>query len=476
MSDPFADRDQFAEIIRVVSDEARSYLEGLTDAPLRSGNADQVAESFTEPIVEDGKGWSDALQTLLTDGVEAHVRSSGPRFFHFVIGGVTPAAFGADWITTLLDQNPGLWIGSPLGSQLEAVGIDWLKDLFDLPSEWAGTLTTGGTMANFVSLAAGRRWWGLEHGRDIDEGGFSSLPAVPVFSSGHIHASAIKVLGMLGIGRSTVQSFSADATGRVDLDALEAALKELRGAPSIIVANAGEVNSGDFDPIDRMVDLAEKYRAWVHVDGAFGLFARISPRTKHLTAGAERAHSVSADGHKWLNVPYDCGFAFVRDPELLRGLFASTASYLTGLDDPRPNLGFTSPEASQRARGLTVWATLRAYGRNGYREMVERHLDLAQRVAERVDRAPDLERLADVQLNIVCFRFHPEGLDEDRLDSLNRKIGEEILTDGRVYVGTTLYAGRVAFRPAIVNWRTTEQDVDLLVDVVREIGNRLIQS
>ncbi|MDQ3986843.1 MAG: aminotransferase class I/II-fold pyridoxal phosphate-dependent enzyme [Actinomycetota bacterium] len=476
MTDPVVDLDQLPEVVRVVSEEARGYLEGLTAAPLRSANADQIAESFAEPIPEDGKGSGEALQTLLTEGVAAHVRSGGPRFFHFVIGGVTPAAFGADWITTLLDQNPGLWVASPLGAQLETIGLEWLKDLFDLPPQWGGTLTTGGTMANYVSLAAARRWWGLEHGKDIDEEGFSSLPSVPVFSSGYIHASAVKVLGMLGIGRSRVRSFSSDATGRLDLDALEAALKELKGAASIIVANAGEVNAGDFDPIERMVDLAEKYGAWIHVDGAFGLFARITPRTKQLTAGVERAQSVSADGHKWLNVPYDCGFAFVHDRDLLRGLFASTASYLTGLDDPRPNLGFISPEASQRARGLTVWATLRAYGRNGYREMVERHLDLAQRVADRVDEAPDLERMADVPLNIVCFRFHPEGLDEDELDAVNRRISEEILTDGRVYVGRTLYAGRVAFRPAIVNWRTTEQDVDLLVDVVREIGNRLIQT
>jgi glutamate/tyrosine decarboxylase-like PLP-dependent enzyme len=223
-----------------------------------------------------------------------------------------------------------------------------------------------------------------------------------------------------------------------------------------------------------MADLAEEHGAWLHVDGAFGLFAALSPRTSHLLAGLERAHSVSADGHKWLNVPYDTGFTFAREPELLDQAFAISAAYLTTPGD-RANLMHRTPESSQRGRGIAVWATLRAYGREGYREMVERHLDLAQRVAARVDEAPDLERLAEVPLNIVCFRYHPEGTDDpSELDAMNRRIGEEILTDGRVYVGTTTYEGKVAFRPAIVNWRTREQDVDLLVDVIRELGARLL--
>jgi glutamate/tyrosine decarboxylase-like PLP-dependent enzyme len=232
------------------------------------------------------------------------------------------------------------------------------------------------------------------------------------------------------------------------------------------------VNAGEFDPIPAMADLAEKHGAWLHVDGAFGLFAALSPRTRHLVEGVERAHSVSADGHKWLNVPQDCGFTFVRDRELLAGPFSVSAAYLA-TESQRPNLAYVAPESSQRARGIAVWATLRAYGREGYREIVEHHLDLAQRIASRVDDAPDLERLAEVPLNIVCFRYHPPGMDdEEALDDLNRRIGRDILDDGRVYVGTTLYEGKVAFRPAIVNWRSREEDVDLLVDVVRELGSR----
>ena len=278
---------------------------------------------------------------------------------------------------------------------------------------------------------------------------------------------------MLGIGRGSVQTFSRDAAGRLDLDALADALTALDGAPAILIANAGDVNTGDFDPIDAMADLAKEHGAWLHVDGAFGLFARVTPEAAHLTEGVDRADSVIADGHKWLNVPYDCGFAFLRDETRLPPVFHATAAYLPEHDPDRPNFGLMGPESSRRARSLAVWATLRAYGRAGYREMVERHLALARRVAEKVDAASDLERLADVPLNVVCFRFRPFGFPEEELDALNERLGEAVIADGRVYVGTTRYDGKIAFRPAFVNWRTREEDVDLLVDVIRELGARL---
>jgi glutamate/tyrosine decarboxylase-like PLP-dependent enzyme len=253
---------------------------------------------------------------------------------------------------------------------------------------------------------------------------------------------------------------------------LERELRALNGAPSIIIGNAGEVNAGDFDPIETLADLAEEYGAWYHVDGAFGLFARVSPKSEHLARGAERAHSVCVDGHKWLNVPYDCGFGFVSDTGLLSRAFAYTADYLVQPDDPQPNFGVLGPESSRRSRSLAVWATLRAYGRQGYQEMVEGHLSLAQHLARLVDDAPDLERLAAVPLNIVCFRYNPGGLSDEELDRLNERLGGAILTDGRVYAGTTLYEGAVALRPAISNWRTRQEDIELLVRVVRELGER----
>lgn len=457
----------------LISAEAKRYLAGVAERPLRAENADDAADSFAGSLPEEGGGALEPLRKLVEDGPDASITSAGGRFFHFVIGGATPAGLAADWFASALDQNAASWVTSPLATRLELITIDWLKDLFRLPQEWGGVLTTGATMANFVCLAAARRWWGESHGVDVDEQGLAGLPAPPVFSSGYLHSSSYKSLGMLGIGQETVQILSRDGVGRLDLPALREALSSLAGAPAILIGNAGEVNAGDFDPIAELAELAEAHGAWLHVDGAFGLFARLSPRTSHLAEGVERAHSATADGHKWLNVPHDCGFAFLRDAAPLSRIFGVTAAYLPGLDDPRPTLAYSTPEGSRRARSFATWATLRAYGRRGYREMVERHLDLAQRLAARIDQAPDLERLADVPLNIVCFRYRPEGAGEEELDALNARLGEAVLADGRVYVGTTRYEARVAFRPAIVNWRTGPEDVDLLVEVVRELGAQL---
>ncbi len=470
MADPLREKARVADALRYISDEAARYLTTIDERRVRTAGADEALSRFGGALPDDGIGAMPALEELVAAS-DAALGSAGARFFHWVIGGGTPAALAADWFTSAIDQNAFAYDSSPLGTRVETVALDWLKDLFGIPASWGGVLTTGATMANFVGLAAARRWWAERHGVDVDERGFARLPAPPVLSSGYIHVSATKALAMLGMGRATVRRLSRDDAGRLDLGALEAALRELRGAPAIVVANAGEVNAGDFDPLARMADLAERFGAWLHVDGAFGLFAAVSPRTRHLVEGIERARSVISDAHKWLNVPYDCGFAFVREPALLPGAFALGAAYL-----PSEGVmyGLLGPEASRRARGLAVWATLRAYGRRGHREMVERHLDLAQRVARAVDATPDLERLADVPLNIVCFRVHPPGLnDEARLDELNTRIGAAVLEDGRVYVGTTRYRGKVAFRPAIVNWRTTEADVDLMVDVVRELSARL---
>ena len=445
-------RDEEESALSYVLEAARRYLAELDDSPVLPARGGR----FGGGLPEDGAGAVAAMEELV-DAADVATRSSGPRFFHFVTGGTTPAALGADWLTSLLDQNSFSAVSSPYGSQLEDVAIRWLLDLFELPADWSGVLTTGATMANFAGLASARRWWAEQHGVDLDERGFAGLPAVPVFSSEYVHASARKALAMLGIGRDSVQV--------VDADELDRSLRGLGGAPSIVIGNAGDVNTGDFDPIDRLADLAEKHGAWLHVDGAFGLFARITPRAAALAGGIERAHSVIADGHKWLNVPYDCGFAFVREGRYLRPPFQLTAAYLPS--DERP-----APEASRRARSLAVWATLRAYGRSGYRAMVEQHLDLAERLSERVDAEPELERLAETKLNIVCFRFRPEGLSEEELDELNLALGQDVLEDGRVFFGTTRYRGKTAFRPAIVNWRTEEGDSDLIVEVLLELGRK----
>lgn len=467
MRDPSTAEDALPAL-ELVLEHARTYLAQL-DGPVRAPGADEAARSFDGRLPEQGNGTLAVVRQLLERGTEAHVRSGGPRFFHWVIGGSTPAALAADWFTTLIDQNAGAWDASPLASQLETISLAWLQELFGLPATWGGVLTTGATTANFTALAAARQWFGGQHGVDIAAHGLAGLPPIPVLTSGFVHVASLKALAMLGLGRNNVTRCQADDTGRLDLAALELELKRLDGAPTIVIANAGEVNAGHFDPISEMSVLAHEHRAWLHVDGAFGLFARVSPRTAALAEGVERADSVISDGHKWLNVPHDCGFAFVRDPALLTAVFSAAASYLPDEEV----FAFRAPELSRRARSLAVWATLAAYGRSGYRAIVERSLDIASHVAEEVEAAPDLELLAPAPLNVVCFRYRPSHFPADELDELNLAIGRAVLTDGRVYVGTTRWAGTVGFRPAFVNWRTTTSDADLMLETVRDLGRRL---
>jgi glutamate/tyrosine decarboxylase-like PLP-dependent enzyme len=473
MADPILERDQLSDVLAQVADAARDYLGRVDQLPAGgSAKRDEASNHFVGALPEDGDGSLATVTSLLTYGVEAATNSAGPRFFHFVTGGSTPAALAADWLTSTLDNNAGLWVSSPLGSKLEQVAITWLKDLFQLPRSWGGVLTTGATMSNFTALAAARQWWGQEHGRNIAEHGMSGLPAVPVLASGFIHASAKKALSMLGIGHEVVQSLTGDAIGTIDLTALEAALVALKGAPAIVIATAGEVNAGGFDPIAAMAELAHRHHAWLHVDGAFGLFARVSPLTADLAEGVDLADSVIADGHKWLNVPYDCGFAFCRDARLLNAVFGMNAPYFPATEADHPDFLYLAPEMSRRARSLAVWATLAAYGRSGYRAMVERHVALAKRLADQIGASSDFELLAEPRLNVVCFRYRPAGSPDGDLDQINRQLGQAVIADGTVYFGTTVYAGKVAFRPAIANWRTTERDVDTILDVLRRLAGR----
>jgi glutamate/tyrosine decarboxylase-like PLP-dependent enzyme len=469
-------REELQDVIELVSREAAAYLAGLDDRPARSKGVREALPSFEEPLPHDGSGAVKALTTLIDQGLEASVATAGPRSFHFVIGGTTPAALGADWLTSTLDQMVYAWVASPLATRLEQISLKWLQEMFGLPMDWGGVMTTGATMANFVCLAAARQWYGEQVGLDIAEDGIKGLSALRVFSSGIIHPSDIKVLSMLGMGRSSVERLAVDETGAFDLRGLEKSLVDSKGAPAIIIAVAGEPNAGLFDPVEELASLAEEHNAWLHVDGAFGLFAALSPEYASLVKGIDRAQSVAVDGHKWLNVPYDCGFAFVNDVELMGKSFAHSAEYLPDPSDPEPVLGSLAPEMSRRARSFTVWATLKAYGVRGIRKMVDGNIEMTQYLSQLVDDFPDLELLAEAPLNVVCFRFNPGGLPEERLNQINRELGATLLEDGRVFVGTTTYRGHVGLRPAIVNWRTRRVDIELLVQVVRELGASIIQG
>ncbi|MCM4078837.1 pyridoxal phosphate-dependent decarboxylase family protein [Paractinoplanes hotanensis] len=462
-----------SDLLGQVHAAAGAYLASLSGRAVQDPAALSLLAELGGPLPESGGDPAEVIERLLRVGTAAGTASSGPRFFHFVTGGVTPAALAADWTAALLDQNAFSKISSPFAHEVETVALGWLRDLFGLPESWGGALVGSATFANFTSLGCATHWWGFQHGIDTAADGLAELPRMPVLSSGYVHASARKALQMLGHGRNAVMVCARDGVGRIDLGLMRRHLDSLKGAPAVLIANAGEVNAGDFDPVAEFAGLAEEFGCWLHVDGAFGLFAALSPRTAPLVDGIDRAHSIAADAHKWLNVPYESGFALVRDQARLGAAFGMPgAAYLPGPGDPASGYALYGPESSRRARSLPIWATLAAYGKAGHREMVERHLDLAQHLAARVDAAPELERLADVKLCIVCFRARPRGVAD--LDDFNRRLGAALLQDGRVYAGTTVYDGRVALRPAIVNWRTTEADIDLFVDVVRELARKMI--
>lgn len=466
-------RGEGEALIEEIGGHLARALGGLGDRVALPPDAAARLESLPAPLPETGVGASEALRRLFDWNLQAGANTAGPRCFHFVIGGTTPAAHGADLLATAFDALAYTWVTSPVGVSIEVQALAWLKELFGLPAAWPGIMVTGATMANFVGLAAARQWWGARHGVDVAAGGLSGLPVVPVLSSGYVHASILKVLSMLGVGRDALTICRRDDAGRVDLDRLRRELASLDGRPAVVVVTAGEPNTGDLDPVDEMIDLAREHDAWVHVDGAFGLFARLSPRTEHLLRGVERADSVAVDGHKWLNVPYDSGYAFVRDHTLLAEAFRYAADYLPDPADPRPTLGAIGPESSRRARGFATWATLQAYGARGHREIVEHCLDLARYLARRIEESPDLTLASEVVLNVVAFRYDPGDLDDGRVDELNRRLGEALLEDGRFLVGTSKLAGRTILRPAFSNWRTRSSDIDELVAVVRELGSRL---
>lgn len=475
--DPNPDlRQEMQQLIGQLQETLASVLLSTDDRPALATGAAKALVNFREPLPENGCGAGAAIEELVRLNEVAGANTGGPRCYHFVIGGSTPASQAADLLATAYEAITYTWILSPAGVEMERQALDWLKELLGLPATWAGVMVTGATMANFTCLAAARQWWGEQHGVDVSESGLTGLPQMPVLTSGIVHASTLKVLALQGIGRANVQRLARDELGRLDIDAMQRALEALAGQPAIVVVNAGEVNAGEFDPVEDMVDLARQHNCWVHVDGAFGLFAAVSPRTQHLVAGAEKADSATVDGHKWLNVPYDSGYAFVRDYGLMARAFRYSADYLPDEDDARPTPGAIGPESSRRARSFAVWATLKAYGREGHRAIVEHCLDIAQHFSEIVRKTPELELMNDPQLNIVAFRYNPGGMSDSQLDTLNQRLGEAVIEDGRFLVGTSMLGPRTIFRPAFSNWRTREEDVEALASVIVQLGSTMLRA
>jgi glutamate/tyrosine decarboxylase-like PLP-dependent enzyme len=466
-------RREMEELVGELGDSLAKVILETDDRIALPPGSEAALDGFYEPLPDTGSGTQATIDKLLELNSAASGNTGGPKCFHFVIGGSTPAAIAADLLATAYETITYTWVLSPVGVQMEVQALNWLKEMFGLPKAWPGVMVTGATMANFVCLAAARQWWGEQLGIDVSETGLSGVEQMPVLTSGFIHASTLKCIAVQGIGRANVQQFSRDDFGRADLVAMEKALVDLDGKPALVIVNAGEVNAGEFDPVSEMIDLARQHNCWIHVDGAFGMFARVSPRTAHFVEGVEKADSVTVDGHKWLNVPFDSGYAFVRDYGLMARAFRYSADYLPEEDHARPTFGAIGPESSRRGRSFAVWATLKAYGREGHRQIVEHCLDVAQHFAALVEQAPQLELMNNVQLNIVAFRFNPGGMSDEELDEFNQRLGDAVLADGRFLVGTSKIGPRTIFRPAFSNWRTRFSDVEEFAEVVVEVAKAM---
>jgi glutamate/tyrosine decarboxylase-like PLP-dependent enzyme len=424
---------------------ARRYLSGLDDRPVAPGDAALAAlSSFAEALPESPQDPAATLALLDEAGSPATMASAGGRYFGFVVGGSLPVALAASWLATAWDQNAALPVMSPVAARLHEVVTGWLADLLGLPAGTAAAFVTGGSMANTAALTAARDQQLARAGWDVQADGLFGAPELAVVVGEQAHSTVLKALGLVGLGRDRIYRVPADDQGRMRADRLPA---DITG-PAIICAQAGEVNTGAFDPFPEIVAWARPRQAWVHVDGAFGLWARADPSRAALTAGLADADSWAADAHKWLNVPYDCGIALVRRPEDLRRSFASVAGYLP------PDAGFEAmhhtPQASQRARQIEVWAALRTLGRPGVADLVARTCGYARAMAAAL-RDAGLTVLNDVVLNQVLVR----AATDDQTLALVRAVQE----DGTCWCGPTRWDQRPAMRISISGWATTEDDV-----------------
>jgi glutamate/tyrosine decarboxylase-like PLP-dependent enzyme len=411
------------------------------------------------PLPEHSLSPEKVLALLDEIGSPATVATAGPRYFGFVTGGSIPASVAANWLSGAWDQNAAFIVGSPIASVLEEVSLSWIRELLNLSPRWGAGFVTGTTMGNFSALAAARHQVLARAGWDVESEGLFGAPEIRVVVGAEVHASLLKALGLLGLGRERVTTLPVDGKGRMRADALEPRFLE---GPAIVCLQAGNVNTGAFDPIREISRRAREAGAWVHVDGAFGLWAAVSPRTRHFTEGIDEVDSIATDLHKWLNVPYDSGLALYRDPSVARAALAVTAAYLPQTDERTPS-DFT-PEASRRARGVDIWAALLSLGREGIVDLVERCCRHARAFASGLE-AAGFEILNEVELNQVLVSF---GEDER-----TRAVVRAVQRDGTCWCGGSFWQGRAAMRISVSSWATTEEDVEKSLAAIVRVARSL---
>jgi glutamate/tyrosine decarboxylase-like PLP-dependent enzyme len=453
--------DETRDLLRHTADLAIEHLATLDDRPVHAtATPRELRAALGGPLDDEPVAPADVVDALVAGTRAGLVATPGPRYFGFVVGGTLPAALAADWLTSAWDQNAGLVVMSPAAAVVEETAARWLVELFGLPDGASCGFVTGGQMANFTCLAAARHRVLERAGWDVEANGLQGAPRVRVIGGEQRHVTIDASLRLLGLGTAVVP-VRADDQGRMDADHLGDLLRaEPATTPTIVVAQAGNVNTGAFDPFREICDAARESGAWVHVDGAFGLWAATSGATRPLVDGVDGADSWSTDAHKWLNVPYDSGLAIVRDARAQRAAMGATASYLvTATGDDPVDADELTPEFSRRARGFAVYAALRSLGRRGVAELVERCCAHARGFATALAGEPGVEVLNDVELNQVLLRF---GDDDDH----TRAVVARVQDDGTCWLGGTTWRGRAAMRVSVSGWATTPADVDRSVGAI----------
>jgi len=456
------------ELLRRTAELAIDYLSSLPERPVaRQPDVAELRRELATELPEDGQDPRAVIEHLADVGGRAAVAMAGPRYFGFVIGGALPAAVAADWLTSAWDQNAGLYVAGPAASVVEEAVGAWLIDLFGLPPASGFGLVTGCQMAHFTCLAAARQSVLERVGWDATRRGLFGAPEIEVVVGAEAHSTVHTALQYLGLGRDRVRTVRTDEQGRLGARDLAETIRGIpREAPLIVCLQAGNVNTGSFDPIREAVELArEREGTWVHIDGAFGMWAAASPGLAHLVDGIGLADSWATDAHKWLNVPYDSGLAFVADAGVhARAMAPPHAAYLEyGPEQERDEVSWV-PEFSRRARGFTPYAALRTLGRSGIRALVERCCTLARRMAGQLAAADGVEILNDVVLNQVLVRFSPPGGGD--ADAFTRGVIHRVQQDGTLWLSGTTWHGMAAMRISVSNWSTTEADADLSVAAI----------
>lgn len=463
--------DTFAPALNAALQHALTHLNAVDDAPVAAtATLAELRSRFDLPLGAEGIAPERVVDEMVAAAQGGVTGSQGGRFFGWVIGASLPAALAADWMTSAWDQNAGIYAAAPAASVVEEVAGKWLKQLLGLPSTASFALVTGCQMAHVTCLAVARNKLLGDRGWNVVRDGLSGAPPVRVLTSTEVHGTTPRALRLLGMGEACMEKLPADAAGRLPLEVLRAALERQSDRPTIVVLQAGDLHLGAFDDFAALIPLAKQYNAWVHVDGAFGLWAAASSKLRYLLAGVELADSWTTDGHKWLNVPYDSGYAFLADPVAHRAAMSQRSAYIAHAEDARDQIDWT-PEFSRRGRGFATYAAIRQLGRSGVEQMVDRCCAMAAAMVNGMGALPGVEVLAQPQINQGMVRFLDPAADagDTQHDAFTDRVIADILASGEALFSGTTWRGRRAMRISVSSWKTDEQDVDRVIRAVNTI-------